>query len=514
MRYHDFAKSVLLIASSALIFGGCTKKQDDGGTTTTKAPELGAVTPLGSISVKAPLSWKSSPPKNNMRRAQWAIGEGDKAAELVVYYFGAGGAGTVEKNLDRWYGQFKQADGKPSKDAAKVEKKTFASMPTTIVELGGTFIAQVQPGAEERHNKSDHHMLAAIVEAGDGPYFLKMVGPSATVKSARAGFDAMLGSLATTGGEAGGAAAHPAVPAVEEDEEAKKKAEAIKRNKERRAKDEAKAAEELKRWTDDLRKKVTDLVATDFKNGKKALQAVLASPHRVPGNSDRDKYRHPLDTLVFFGLEPGMTVVEAGAGAGWYTELLAPVVAKKGKLIVATYDPTGPMDSFRTLLGLRVKDMLAKSPELFGKVETTFINPPDSIVLAPDGTVDLVLAFREMHNWQRGDSIDPWIAAIHKALKPGGVFGVVQHRADDGQKGEDTAGKGRLPKDWLVEKMKAAGFDLAGSSEANANPKDTKNYEEGVWTLPPAMALGDKDKDKYLAIGESDRMTLKFVKRK
>jgi len=519
MRYHDLKNSVFAVSCVALMFiggsvlGGCTKKTDNGA----KAPELGADTPLGSISVKAPTSWKSSPPTSNMRRAQWAIGEGDKAAELVVYYFGGGSGGTVEDNLDRWYGQFEQADGKSSKDAAKVENKTFAGMATTIVDLGGTFIAQVSPGAQERHNKPDHHMLAAIVEAGDGPYFFKMVGPSATVKGARAGFDAMLGSLATTGGSATGAAAHPPV----EDDEAKKKAEALEKAKERLAKHQEAVAEEAKRWTDELRKKVADLVATDFKKGKKAIAAAVASPHRMPEHPKRDQYRHPAETLTFFGLEPGMTVLEAGAGAGWYTEILAPVVAKKGKLIVVTYDPSGPEESYRTFIGIRVKDMLAKSPELFGKVETTIIKPPEevkkdpaSLVLAPEGSVDMILAIREMHNWQRGGTIDAWIAAAHKALKPGGVFGIVQHRADDGQKGEETAEKGRLPKDWLVEKMKAAGFDLVDSSDVNANPKDTKDYEEGVWTLPPALALKDKDKDKYLAIGESDRMTLKFVKRK
>ena len=263
-----------------------------------------------------------------------------------------------------------------------------------------------------------------------------------------------------------------------------------------------------------MRKKAADLVATDYKSNKKALKAILASPHRLPGNSERDAHRHPLETLTFLGLQPNMTVLEAGAGGGWYTEILAPMVAKKGRLIITSYDPKSPEYNYRTNAALRLQAFLAKSPEVFGKVETLIIDPPDKLAVVPDGSVDMVLAIREMHNWKRGDVLKPWLVVIHKALKPGGVLGVVQHRAKKEADPAESAKDGRLPQDWLIEEIEAVGFELADKSEINANPKDTKDYEGGVWALPPALRHGDTDKDKYLAIGESDRMTLKFVKRK
>lgn len=505
MRYKITGQSILGLACAALALGSCTKKPAES---TPKPVELGAAKVLGGISLKAPTDWKETPPTSGMRKAQWTVDSGDKQAELVIYYFGEQGAGPVQQNLDRWFGQFSQADGKASKDIAKVETLTVAGLKATRVEVGGRYIAETSPGSNQRHDKPGYYLVGAIVEAPDGPYYLKLIGPEATTKSAAAGFDAMLQSIAVTGDKAGTSAAHPGSDADAE----KKKQEQIARNQETRKKDEENAAAELARWTDELRKKAAALVAADYKDTKKALQAILAGPHRVPGNSDRDKYRHPLDTLVFFGIQPTMTVIEAGAGQGWYTEILAPLLAKKGKLIVTTYDPDGPMDSFRTIVGLRLKDLLAKSPEIFGKVEAHYINPPDSMELAPEGTVDMVLAMREMHNWKRNDQLDKWLPAIHKALKPGGVFGVVQHRARPDDKEGETGEIGYLSEDWLIKQIEAAGFKLEGKSEVNANPKDTRDHDGGVWALPPALTHGDKDKDKYLAIGESDRMTLKFVK--
>ena len=153
-----------------------------------------------------------------------------------------------------------------------------------------------------------------------------------------------------------------------------------------------------------------------------------------------------------------------------------------------------------TVAGHRLDLFLATSPEIFGKVQRVSISSPDKIKLAPDGTVDLVLAIREMHNWQRRGELDKYLAAIHAALKPGGTFGLVAHRAPAGTKGEDTADKGYLAEQWVIDHV-------------TANPKDTKDYPKGVWTLPPNFREGDKDKAKYAAIGESDRMTLKFTKK-
>ena len=156
--------------------------------------------------------------------------------------------------------------------------------------------------------------------------------------------------------------------------------------------------------------------------------------------------------------------------------------------------------------------MLAKSPELFGKVERVAITTADTLKLAPDGTVDVVLAIREMHNWQRRGELDKYLAAVHAALKPGGTLGLVAHRAPVGTQGEATAEQGYLAEQWVIDRVTSAGFKLAAKSEVNANPKDTKDYASGVWTLPPNYADGDKDKAKYRAIGESDRMTLRFTK--
>jgi predicted methyltransferase len=242
------------------------------------------------------------------------------------------------------------------------------------------------------------------------------------------------------------------------------------------------------------------------------LAAILASPHREPGNKDRDGARHPIETLTFFGVAPTSTVVELGAGGGWYTELLAPLLADHGKLIVAGPDANAPAGKMSTVSGKALDLFLAKSPELFGKVMRVGITTPDALSLGADGTVDVVLALREMHNWQRRGDLDRYLKAIHAVLKPGGTFGVVAHRAAAGTKGEDTAESGYLGEQWVIDRVTAAGFKLAAKSEVNANPKDTKDYPKGVWTLPPTYREGDKDKAKYTAIGESDRMTLKFTK--
>ena len=275
---------------------------------------------------------------------------------------------------------------------------------------------------------------------------------------------------------------------------------------------DAAAAKEKQRWTPDLTKAVVAVRDQDVKDTPSALAAILASPHRMPGNKDRDGARHPVETLTFFGLAPDQTVVELGAGGGWYTEILAPFLATKGKLIVAGPDAKEPAGKMSTVSGHALDAMLAKSPELYGKVQRINIASPDKIDLG-DGTVDLVLAIREMHNWQRRKDLDKYLAAIHKALKPGGTFGLVAHRAKAGTKGEDTAESGYLAEQWVIDRVTAAGFEAPERSEVNANPKDTKDYPKGVWTLPPNYTEGDTDKAKYTAIGESDRMTLRFKKK-
>jgi len=272
---------------------------------------------------------------------------------------------------------------------------------------------------------------------------------------------------------------------------------------------DADAAKEAKRWTPELTKAV--IAVRDQQ--PPSLAAILASPHRMPGNKDRDAARHPTETLELFGLQPTQTVLEINPGGGWYTELLAPYLANKGKLIVAGPDAKEPAGKMSTVSGHRLDQMLAKSPELFGKVQRIGTTTADTLAFGPDNSVDLVLVMRMMHDWQRDGELDKYLAAIHKVLKPGGTLGVEAHRAAAGTKGEDTAKSGYLAEQWLIDKITAAGFELAGKSEINANPKDTKDYPQGVWTLPPTFREGDKDRAKYAAIGESDRMTLKFTKK-
>jgi predicted methyltransferase len=234
-----------------------------------------------------------------------------------------------------------------------------------------------------------------------------------------------------------------------------------------------------------------------------ALAAALAAPTRTPANVARDKYRHPAETLTFFGLQPGQSVVELWPGGGWYTEVLAPYLASGGTLTVVP--PTGNYEQ-------RIRTKVASNP-VYSSVQVAAFSSGQPTAIAP-GSADLVLTFRNVHSWLDGDSpiADQVFAEAFRVLKPGGTLGVVEHRlaeeADDAR--QLTSGYVKVS---TVRKLaEAAGFKFAGSSEINANPLDTKDYPEGVWTLPPSLQLGDKDRAKYLAIGESDRMTLKFVK--
>jgi predicted methyltransferase len=245
------------------------------------------------------------------------------------------------------------------------------------------------------------------------------------------------------------------------------------------------------------------LAAPDF-------AAALAGEHRSEENRARDDWRHPAETLAFFGLEPGMTVVELSPGGGWYTEVLAPLLRDEGKLYAAHFDVNGGAYARRSLGGFLRK--LGADNDVYGGVVVSTLAPPATIDIAPAGSADLILAFRNVHSWLRGDTLEPVFAAVYEALKPGGVFGVVQHRAPEGRSIEAMKNTGYVTEAYVIAAAEAAGFELADSAEINANAKDTADHPEGVWTLPPTLALGDKDRERYLAIGESDRMTLKFVK--
>jgi len=295
--------------------------------------------------------------------------------------------------------------------------------------------------------------------------------------------------------------------------EEKAKAEEARILKEDRAKWEAEDKAETARWTPAMHADAKALADKAFPNGKAAITAMMAGKHRRPGNAERDKYRHPIETLELFGFKPTMTIVDIGPGEGWYTELLAPAVAKKGKYIGTSNDPNGPADARPTFYGQRWKAFLEKSPELYGKVETNVIADPKAPKLSSaDGTVDMVLIMRGVHGMKNNGTFGAWLAEINRVLKKDGVLGIEEHRAAESANVDETAKKGYVPEKWVIEQAESAGFKLAQKSEINANPKDTKDYPDGVWDLPPTFRLKDKDHDKYAAIGESDRMTLKFVK--
>ncbi|MEH2252962.1 class I SAM-dependent methyltransferase [Nostoc sp.] len=243
-------------------------------------------------------------------------------------------------------------------------------------------------------------------------------------------------------------------------------------------------------------------------NSTTTLQTILTSSHRSAANSDRDKYRHPVQTLEFFGLRSNMTVVELWPGSGWYTEIIAPFLASKGQLIVTNFA------SSTSKPALAFQQKLADDPKIFGKVKVVEINPPNELTLAPENSVDMVFTFRNIHNWVKAGYADQVYAAAYKALKPGGILGVEEHRAKPGISLQESIKTGYMPEDGVIAAVEKAGFKLVGKSEINANSKDTKDYPGGVWTLPPTLSQGQKDRQHFLAIGESDRMTLKFVKPK
>ncbi len=299
---------------------------------------------------------------------------------------------------------------------------------------------------------------------------------------------------------------------AEDDREASAQAELEKQLADRLAALEKRAEERRARWTPELQKKVAALTSKKFRNTKAALQAILASEHREPGNAERDKYRRPLETLTFFGLRPDMKVFEVGQGAGWYTEILAPLLARDGKLYLAGHDAQSS-DPYQRFSAKWMEIVIGSHGNLYEKVELVPQGGPDDPVnFGPENSLDMIIIFRMLHNIHRVDLWDRYMTAAHAALVPGGVLAVVQHRAPPDTDPDQSAEKGYLPEPWLVKKIESYGFELKKKSELNANPKDTKDYPEGVWTLPPTLTLGDKDKDKYLAIGESDRSTLAFVK--
>lgn len=241
---------------------------------------------------------------------------------------------------------------------------------------------------------------------------------------------------------------------------------------------------------------------------EEALEEALAGDHRSEENRARDRFRNPKETLLFFGLEPHMTVVELAPGAGWYSEVLAPVLREEGQLVAAIPDPEGPAAKYAK----RFLDRIEDDPEVFDRVETVILQAPEQVTLGPDGSADMVVTFRSTHSWIKRDQADDVYAAAYRVLKPGGVLGVVQHRAPEGADVTETAEDGYVPEASVIAVAERAGFELVERSDINANPKDDRDHPSGVWSLLPNLRVDEEEQDRYREIGESDRMTLKFRK--
>ena len=239
-----------------------------------------------------------------------------------------------------------------------------------------------------------------------------------------------------------------------------------------------------------------------------SIDAAIAGAWRSPKNVARDQYRHPRETLAFFGVQPGQTVIEITPGGGWYAEILAPWLADKGHYVAALARPTRPDgEAASDRQGLATR--FTADPEHFGGA-TTIEFDQKAPVFGPPASADAVLTFRNVHNWVMAGSQAAMFRGFYEVLKPGGVLGVTDHRADPGAATDGR--QGYVTEQQVIDYATAAGFVLDGRSDINANPKDRKAYPQGVWTLPPTLELGDKDRQTYLAIGESDRMTLRFRK--
>ncbi|NIE63559.1 class I SAM-dependent methyltransferase [Burkholderia sp. Ax-1719] len=244
-----------------------------------------------------------------------------------------------------------------------------------------------------------------------------------------------------------------------------------------------------------------------------SLDAAINGPQRNERAKARDVYRHPKETLQFFGVEPTQTVLEIAPGGGWYTDILAPWLHDRGHLVEAQYVSTSPAlaaeDRETDAAFLR---KLAASPALYGNVKVGTLHAGQFAGFDAHEQFDRVLTFRNIHNWMKDGQIDDNLRAFWLALKPGGVLGVEEHRAKRGATVQQMIDSGYVTEDYVIEHAQAAGFVLAARSEINANPKDTKDYPNGVWSLPPTYKGGDVDRAKFAAIGESDRMTLRFIK--
>jgi predicted methyltransferase len=260
--------------------------------------------------------------------------------------------------------------------------------------------------------------------------------------------------------------------------------------------------------------KLTTLILSGFLSVSTmadALQTAIDGDNRSANNKARDAFRHPYETLTFFDVKPDHKVVEIWPGGGWYTEILAPYLSADGQFIAAHFPADTKSDYFKKSLA-KYQEKMASDPASYSKVVITSLLPPNHDKITESDSADRVLTFRNVHNWMGSGIEGLMFETFFDALKPGGKLGVIEHRAPVGSSKQFMKDSGYVTEAYVIELAENAGFELLASGDMNNNPNDTKDYKDGVWTLPPTLRLKDKDREKYLAIGESDRMTLLFVK--
>lgn len=242
------------------------------------------------------------------------------------------------------------------------------------------------------------------------------------------------------------------------------------------------------------------------------IDGALVGDHRTTTYVERDQFRHPKETLLFFGLDPEQSVVEVTPGFGWYAEILAPILRDSGQYYYTSYTLHDDINPYFVKVEKAFKEKMDLNPDIYSKLNWIHFDP-NQPEFAPNGPVDIVLTFRNVHNWAKAGTAESMFSGFARALKPGGILGLVEHRAKPGTSLDDQIRSGYMTVDYVVQMAEAAGFRLDASSEINANPKDTTDHPGGVWNLLPNLRnIADEDKEAISAIGESDRMTLRFVK--
>jgi predicted methyltransferase len=244
-----------------------------------------------------------------------------------------------------------------------------------------------------------------------------------------------------------------------------------------------------------------------------SIDKALTAEHRTAKYVERDKFRHPKETLLFFGLSPEKSVVEITPGYGWYAEILAPLIGEKGQYYYTSLKLHEKINPYFVKVEKAFKEKMQKNPDVYSKLRWVHFDPKQPN-FAPDGPVDMVLTFRNVHNWAKAGSVESMFAGFARALKPGGILGLVEHRAKPGTPLEKQIKSGYMTEEYVIKIANDAGFILDASSEINANPNDTADHPKGVWNLLPSLrGVSDADKANMAAIGESDRMTLRFIKK-